>query len=175
MFTADERHQLQSNEANYIHLNAGFRLKITVHSTNQHRTTWRPNWKLVGWKLWEAGLSRPVRNPVGFAQTHNSSDNHLKNLKSAKRERGLLFFFKSWNWTGNTANALKFPRLKSHFLALFNEIIWGQTHLHATNTSKWCGSVWPQQSPEADYSLKTSTKSWCKTPSNHGQSLIPGR
>ena len=53
-FTSNERYQLQSNKTNYIHLNAGIRLKIFVHSTNQHGTIWQSEWKLV---RREAGLN----------------------------------------------------------------------------------------------------------------------
>ena len=44
-----ERHELQSNKANYIHFNAGNQTQLIVHSTTtgQQSTAWRSDWQLV--------------------------------------------------------------------------------------------------------------------------------
>ena len=66
MLIDDERYQLQSDEADFVHLNAGIGLQllyfppvntVTLHSI----TTWWASQKLMGTQLWEVRLRAQCR------------------------------------------------------------------------------------------------------------------
>ena len=61
-FTDNMRYQLQSSEANGIHLDVQIRPKIIVHSASQHTTTWWSDWKLV--RTMGCGAQSSLWNPL---------------------------------------------------------------------------------------------------------------
>ena len=94
--TDDKRHQLQSNRANDIPLNAGFRLKpLLLRSSGQHGATWPPERKLVQTGPREAPAT--VQHGTLYSKCYVHYNGTTTNNGKGEKEQGAGLDQKMWN------------------------------------------------------------------------------